>query len=177
MMLLAHIDAGIINTWGFAYVGGIIGLFSVSLLYVKAKIVERSNGAGETTKRSSLSVLGPGVIAIGGVCGVSLGLGTAGVLERAVGDDVDVSSVVLRLCDPADEPIVEDQDLHEDIEHAVDDLDAVAARAVHSELHAEGPTTNPDSLVDRLVMELTTSDGDRIDSCDAALGKRDSVDN
>ncbi len=38
MSLLARASAGVINTWGFAYVGGIVGLFNVSLLSVEERV-------------------------------------------------------------------------------------------------------------------------------------------
>lgn len=165
MTILAHLDAGLINTWGFAYVGGIIGLFTVALLYVKGTVGDGSSGAGNGAPQSSLALLGRGVIVVGGLCGVSLGLGIAGLLERAFVDDIDVSSVVQRLCEPG----AEDRDLHDDIEHAIDDLDAEAARAAHRDLHA-GPTIGPDfdMSVDRLVMALTSADGNTVESCAAS---------
>lgn len=165
MTILAHLDAGLINTWGFAYVGGIIGLFTVALLYVKGTLGDGSSRAGDGAPRSTLAVFGRGVIVVGGLCGVSLGLGLAGLLERAFVDDVDVSSVVQRLCEPG----AEDRDLHDDIEHAIDDLDAEAVRAAHRDLHA-GPSIGPEfeASVDRLVMALTAADGDPVESCAAS---------
>ena len=46
MSVLVH-GTGIINTWGVAYFGGVIGLFSVSLLDVRNKLATsgRSNRA------------------------------------------------------------------------------------------------------------------------------------
>lgn len=166
--LLAHAGAGLINTWGFAYVGGIIGLFSVSLLYVRGKVTEQSSIAGNSSKRSGLAALGPGVIVVGGVCGVSFGLGVGTLLERQFFDDIEVSSVVARLCETSYDPAVADQALHEDIGHVADDLDAVTARGVHRELHNGSlPAADRDMLVDRLVSELTAADGNQIASCKA----------
>lgn len=159
MTLLAHLDAGLINTWGFAYTGGIIGLFTMALLYVKGRVADGSTRSSAT--RSKLAVLGPGVIAAGGVCGVSLGLGIAGLLERTLVDEVDIASVVERLCAPG----AEGADLHDDIVHAIDDLSAEDAGAAHLELHAGLRTGD---AVDRLVLALTTADGDRVDSCESA---------
>lgn len=168
MTLLAHAGAGLINTWGFAYVGGIIGLFSVSLLYVKGKVTEQSSTAGQPSKRSGLAALGPGVIVIGGVCGVSFGLGTGSLLERQFFDDVEVSSVIERLCQTPYDPAVANQALHDDIGHVADDLDAATARGVHRELHDENlQAAERNLLVDRLVNELTAADGNQIASCDA----------
>lgn len=168
VVLLAHVSTGIINTWGFAYVGGIVGLFSVSLLYVKGKVTDRSSGVGQPSKRSGLAALGPGVIVAGGVCGVSFGLGGASLVERLFFDDVDVVAVVSQLCDPAYDPSAADPTLHDDIEHLADDLDATTARGVHRELHDDAldPAAR-ELLVDRLVAELTAAEGSRIASCEA----------
>ncbi|WP_040495351.1 hypothetical protein [Ilumatobacter nonamiensis] len=167
MNLLAHAGAGIINTWGLAYVGGVIGLFSVSLLYVKGKVTERSTVPGQTPKRSGLAALGPGVIFVGGVCGVSLGLGIGSFLERQFFDDVQVSEVVSELCDSTRDPLVADATLHDEVEHVIGDLDASAAQSVHRDLHDEGlPAAERDLLVDRLVSELTSADDNHVASCD-----------
>lgn len=124
--VLAHRGAGIINTWGFAYVGGVIGLFSVSLLYVKSKLA-----ANERSRTAGLASLGPVVIVVGGLCGVSLGLGIATILDSLLEDDeVEASEVDAALCDRrAEQPGFDDGDLHVDIEHLIDDLDAAVARA------------------------------------------------
>ena len=168
MSLLAHGAAGLINTWGFAYVGGIVGLFSVSLLYVKGKVVDEQITNERAGRRSKLAALGPGVIAVGGVCGVSFGLGTAGVLDRIVDDHVEVSEIVAELCSrPTELTLKMDDDLHDDIDHAIDDLDATAAGGAHRELHADN-LTEPDrtALVDRLVNELSEANGTPVTSCD-----------
>ncbi|MEP1122804.1 MAG: hypothetical protein ABJH68_02800 [Ilumatobacter sp.] len=168
MTLLAHAGAGLINTWGFAYVGGIIGLFSVSLLYVKGKVTEGSSIAGRPSRRSGLAVLGPGVIVVGGVCGVSFGLGAGSLLERQFFDDVEVSSVVERLCETSYDPAVAELSLHDDIGHVADDLDAATAQGVHRELHARNlQAEERNLLVDRLISELTAADGNQIASCEA----------
>lgn len=176
MSLLAHGGTGLINTWGFAYVGGIIGLFSVSLLYVKGKVSEHSSSAGQSPRRSALAALGPGVIVVGAVCGVSFGLGAAGVLERQFVDDIEPADVVARLCRSDSDAGAETEVLHDDIEHVIDDLEAVAASGVHAELHDERLRA-PDRarLIDRLVTELTDADRSRIASCDefARVGNDD----
>lgn len=170
MSLIAHGAAGFINTWGFAYVGGIIGLFSVSLLYVKGKVVDRENGA----RKSWLAALGPSVIAVGGVCGVSLGLGIAVVLDRVIVDDVAVAEVVSELClRSRDSAPVEDSELHDDLDHAIHDLNAALAAGAHRDLHAGGQSGSERAvLVDRLVNELTAADGEQINSCDDLVAGR-----
>lgn len=169
MSLLGHAAAGVINTWGFAYVGGIIGLFSVSLLYVKGKVDERPSTSRRSPKRSRLAALGPGVIVVGGLCGVSFGLGVASALERQFVDDIDVSDVVSRLCASDPGKLVETDALHDDIEHVVDDLDLVSASGVHSDLHDERSPADRELLVDRLVAELSTGNENRVGSCDEAV--------
>lgn len=167
MTLLAHAGDGLINTWGFAYVGGIIGLFSVSLLYVKGKVIDRSGMTGQRAKRSGLAALGPGVIVVGGVCGASFGLGASSLVESQFFDDVELSDVVERLCNTSYDPAAADRALHDDIAHVVEDLEAVSALGVHSELHdGDLQAAERNLLVDRLVSELTAADGNRISSCE-----------
>lgn len=161
MSVLAHGGAGIINTWGFAYVGGVIGLFSVSLLYVKSKLAtnERSRTAG-------LASLGPVVVVVGGLCGVSLGLGIATILDSLLEDDeVEASEVVAALCERrAEQPGFDDGDLHDDIEHLIDDLDAAVARAAHAAAHDAGPSDSAAS-VGRLIDEIVTAANGRTAPC------------
>ncbi len=95
MSVLAHGSAGLINTWGFAYVGGIVGLFVVSLLYVKARVEPRTP-SGRASIGQLIAAIGPMAIVVGGVCGVSLGLGLANVLESQFSDDAE-SIVVVEL--------------------------------------------------------------------------------
>ena len=58
MNLLGHSGADLINTWGFAYVGGVIGLFSLSLLYVKAPPAEAARRERQPAPRSACSAPG-----------------------------------------------------------------------------------------------------------------------
>jgi hypothetical protein len=94
MSVLAHGSTGLINTWGFAYVGGIVGLFVVSLLYVKARVELRTSPSGRVSVGQLIAAIGPIAIVVGGVCGVSLGLGLANVLESQFSDDAEVIVVV-----------------------------------------------------------------------------------
>lgn len=150
--LLAHGGTGIINTWGFAYVGGVIGLFTVSLLYVKSKLT-----TNDRSQRAGLASLGPVAILIGGLCGVSLGLGTATILDSQLDDDVEASEVVAALCERrAAQPDFDDGELHDDIEHLIDDLDAPSARAAHQTAHDVAPSDTATS-VGRLIDELVTA--------------------
>ena len=168
MTLLAHGGAGVVNTWGIAYTCGIIGLFSVSLLYVKGKVTERTAVDGTVSKRSLLAAIGPGAIAVGGVCGVSIGLGIAGIAESFFDHDVEVTEVVAELCQTSYGPAAIDGALHDDIEHVIDDLDDEASRTIHQQLH-DDPVTGDEALVvvDRLIVALTVADGQPATSCEA----------
>lgn len=137
MSVLAHGGAEVINTWGFAYVGGIIGLFSMSLVFVKARVNARSGRHPSNWLVQSLASFGRPVIVVGGVCGVSLGLGIAGLLGTIFVDDEDVDGVVAQLCElgrsaPGELP----SDLHDDVVHVIEDGELRAAAVAHGDLHA-----------------------------------------
>ena len=161
--LVAHGGADLINTWGFAYVGGIIGLFSLSLLYVKAKVDQRTDQTGATTLPRAVASLGPAVIVVGGVCGVSLGLGIAGLLDSAF-ESAEVDDVVAELCDlrtsgPTELPPA----LHDDILHVIDDNDLAAAEPRHSAFDAVAalPQATPQewaTTIDQLAAALVSDD-------------------
>ncbi len=163
MSLVAHGGADLINTWGFAYVGGVIGLFSLSLLYVKAKVDVRSDPSGANARARAVASLGPAVIVVGGVCGVSLGLGVAGLLDSAF-ESADVNDVVAELCDLRTfGPSEPTPGLHEEVLHVIDDSDLTAAQTPHRALHmmAASPETTPQewiAAIDHLASVLTDSD-------------------
>ncbi len=163
MSLVAHGGADLINTWGFAYVGGVIGLFSLSLLYVKAKVDVRSDLSGAATLARAVASLGPAVIVVGGVCGMSLGLGVAGLLDSAF-ERADPNDVVAELCDlrtiGPGEPA---PGLHEEVLHVIDDSNLTAAETPHRALHAmaAAPETTPQewtAAINDLASVLTDSD-------------------
>ena len=137
MSLVAHAGADLINRWGFAYVGGVIGMFSLALLYVKAKVDQRTDSAGPNAWARAIASLGPVVILVGGVCGVSMGLGIAGVLDTTLGGDANLSDVLADLCDLRfTEPQEPRAALHDGVVHVIDDLDLAAAAPEHRALHA-----------------------------------------
>ncbi len=168
MTLLAHGTTGVVNTWGMAYTFGIVGFFSVSLLYVKGKVTERTAVDGAAPKRSLLAAIGPGAIAVGGVCGVSIGLGIAGIAAPFFEHDVEVTEVVVALCQTVDDPSAINASLHDDIEHVIDDLDDDAARSVHQQLHNTALTDDETrTAIDRLIVALTVADGQPTTPCEA----------
>lgn len=162
--LLAHGGAGVINTWGFAYVGGIIGLFSLSLLYVKATLEQRNDPSRPGSLTAAIASIGPTVIVIGGVCGLSLGLGIGGLLDDAFSDDADLSAVLTDLCDlRASGPGPLASGLHDDVAHVIDDGDIVSAEPAHRALHdsAVAPDTTMQDWadsVDQLAAGLAAAD-------------------
>lgn len=169
--LLAHGGAGAINTWGFAYVGGDHGLFSMSLLYVKAKVAPPVTTPGRVPISHRVAAIGPVAIMIGGVCGVSFGLGLAGVLDGQFFVTAEVSEVVDDLCElrtPPAGPLR--SELHDDINHVITDLDVADAEAAHLSLHAaaaSSATPQPEwhRAIDDLVDLLNRADGSPQQSC------------
>ncbi len=75
MSLLAHAGSGIVNTWGFAYVGGVVGLITSSLYYVHRSVARRSEGGEAPTLPMRW------IVPIGFAAGISIGLGTGRLLE------------------------------------------------------------------------------------------------
>ena len=173
--MLAHGSTEAINTWGFAYTGGIMGLFVLSLLYVKTRVTRRAEPERPVTMADGIASFGPSVIAVGGVCGVSLGLGIATVLGTVFVNDDVVDDVLIALCDlRGAEPVELSADLHDDVEHAVDDLDAPAASAAHRALHeAAPPATSTDTewtdAIDQLFITLAAADSRSATTCEAVL--------
>ena len=167
MSMLAHVGSGAINTWGFAYVGGIIGLVSVSLLYVSARVTPPVANPGRVSIARRVAAIGPLAIAIGGVCGVSIGLGIAGALDDRFSETVDVNEVIhdlseLRVRPPG--PL--GSRLHDDVDHVITDLDAVDAEAAHRSLHeaAASPETSQlewNRAIDELMDSLDRAGEDR----------------
>lgn len=75
MSLLAHAGSDVVNTWGFAYVGGVVGLITSSLYCVHRSVALRSaDGAAPTFPMRW-------IVPIGFVAGISIGLGTGRLLE------------------------------------------------------------------------------------------------
>ncbi len=162
--VLAHGGTGIVNTWGFAYVGGIVGLFTMSLLYVKRKVSASTSDTGVVT---GLASLGPIVVVVGGVCGASFALGAATIVDSRLSSDVDASEVVAALCEGRGESRdFDDGELHDDIEHLIDDLDAPNARTAHQAAH-DGIPSNPaltSQSIDQLINELVDAADDDVDT-------------
>ncbi|MGD9999593.1 MAG: hypothetical protein AB7H92_19210 [Microbacteriaceae bacterium] len=89
MTVLAH--AGTIDTWGFAYAGGVIGAVVTSLWLVRHDVVHTRDtepGSGGRLPRSW--------VLVGLVCGVSLGLGVGRTLDRILTDDAEVNGAPSR---------------------------------------------------------------------------------
>ncbi len=168
--MLAHGGTEAVNTWGFAYVGGVIGLFSLSLLYVKGRLDQRDRPR-TNTPAVSIASLGPSMIVVGGVCGVSLGLGVAGLLNDVVDEDVNVDDIVMELCDMRTSGSYElSSGLHRDVVHAIDDLDLAAADGAHRTLH--NVATSPAAAeadwvesIDQLAAAFVASDDGTARAC------------
>lgn len=164
MSLLAHSTAGVINTWGFAYTGGIIGILSVSRLYVKARVEQPSATPGRTPVSQRIAATGPMAILVGGVGGPSLGFGLAGVVDRQLFEDAPFNEVVdecaLRLAPAA--PV--SSTLHDDVDHVISDLKASDAEPAHRAFHAAASSSTTaqqdwNDSIDGLVDALRRADG------------------
>ncbi|MGE3449735.1 MAG: hypothetical protein AB7H92_19370 [Microbacteriaceae bacterium] len=83
--VLAH-AGGAIDTWGFAYAGGVIGAVVTSLWLVRHDVVHtRDTDPGPRRRLSRSWVL------VGLVCGVSLGLGVGRALDHVLTDESEVN--------------------------------------------------------------------------------------
>ena len=171
MSLVAHGGADLINTWGFAYVGGVIGLFSLALLYVKATVDQRADPGGPNTWARATASLGPAIILVGGACGVSLGLGIAGILQTTLSEDAAVGDVLDELCElrstgPQEPPPA----LHDDVLHVIADLDRASAEPAHRALHDVATSPNATvqewaSSIDRFAASLAPNSTDAERTC------------
>jgi len=82
MSLLADAGAAEVNIWGFAYVGGIIGLFGSALYFVQRRLASTADTAPPT----KLASIGRLIVVVGALTGAGLGLGT-GLIVQAVRSD------------------------------------------------------------------------------------------
>ena len=154
MSLLAHAGSGMVNTWGFAYVGGVVGLISSALYYVHRSVLLRS-GAGPATRFSMRWI-----VPIGFVAGISIGLGTGRLLASALDAPPTADELVTDVCramsqgDPA-----AFADVHDDLEHFTADTDAPLVAAAHDALD-RAIVVSPDRIgaeAHRLVAALAPS--------------------
>lgn len=99
MSLLAYSSAGAINTWGFAYVGRRDRRALQRLaVYVKARVEPQRATSTRVTLGHRIAAIGPIAIAIGGMCGASLGLGFANLLDSQFFEAAEVDDVIDDLC-------------------------------------------------------------------------------
>ncbi len=94
MSLFAHVGPGEINTWGFAYAFGVVGLISSSLLYVRGTVENRAARPSRAPIAQTIAAIGPVAIVIGGVCGVSFGLGFARIIDSVFLENAAVAEFV-----------------------------------------------------------------------------------
>lgn len=78
VMQFAH-AAGVIDPWGWAYAGAVIGAVLTGLVIVRTEVGRRNGGRDAPVAR-----IPRWSIAVGFVCGGSFGLGLAGLVERVV---------------------------------------------------------------------------------------------
>lgn len=129
MSLLAHAGSGLVNTWGFAYVGGVVGLISSALYYVHRSVLLRS-GTGPAPRFSMRWI-----VPIGFVAGISIGLGTGRLLASALDAPPTADELVTDVCRAmgAGDPGAF-ADVHDDLEHFTSDTDAPLVAAAHEAL-------------------------------------------
>lgn len=143
VIVLAHSGAGLVNTWGFAYVGGVLGVFSAALIFVKGSI-PTSRAATHTGESRLARLSRPSrpsrpsrfIIVIGAVSGVSMGLGVGRLLESWLTDTPQVTELVSALCAASTEgpDWAALSARHDDITHVIDDLSLESAAAAHQRL-------------------------------------------
>ena len=128
--MLAHGD-GLINAWGFAYTGGVVGAI-VTALWLVHHDVARS----PRTERVGASVgrLPRWLVLVGLVCGISLGFGGSRLIDRTLQDTPDPLDVATRLCDAAANQPDELVNVHSDLEHVVNDLGSPDLERAHTSL-------------------------------------------
>lgn len=129
MTLVAH-TAGLIDAWGFAYVGSVLGAVVSGLWIVRSEIGDRSSRARYQVPRWT--------ILVGFVCGGSLGLGSARMLEHALSDPPNAASVAREVCaaGAAADVAVRLSRVHADIDHIARDVgESAALDEAHTRLH------------------------------------------
>lgn len=153
MTLVAHAGSGIVNTWGFAFVGSVLGIFTTSLFFVHRTVTLRAE-RGSTTAEYPFRW----IILAGFVGGISIGLGTARLLDAMLEDTPTAADLVRELCTAADSgrPDAFD-DVHIRLVHYTDDTgDAVVVEA-HTRLDlavARAPDQTPTSEVAGIIEAL-----------------------
>lgn len=157
MSLLAHTGSGLINTWGFAYVGGVISLVTAALYYVHRTIAHRAS----SPRSASRSYPFRAIVPLGFVCGVSIGLGSGRLLESAIDTAPNTAELVQEICAAAatDQPGAFDA-IHDDIEHYAADRSDNAVTQAHTNLDnaiANNPERLPTEIM-RLLATLDTAD-------------------
>ena len=167
MTLLAHGGAGVVNTWGIAYTFGIIGLFSVSLLYIKGKVTERT--AVNAPLRSGRYWLrsAPASLRSAGSAESRSAWASQGSPNRSSITTSRSPKSSPSCAKTIDDPSAIDGALHDDIEHVIDDLDDDPSRTIHQQLHDDPVTGDEALVVDRLIIALTVADGQPATSCEA----------
>lgn len=168
MSLVAHAGSGLVNTWGFAYVGGVVGLISSALYYVHRSVLLRSGTGPEP--RFSMRWIVP----IGFVAGISIGLGTGRLLASAFEAPPTADELVTDVCRAVTAGHRDAfADVHDDLEHFTSDTDAPLVAAAHEALD-RAIVASPDQIsveAHRLVAALDPSaDGSGSPCATAELG-------
>lgn len=144
LALLAH--GGLINPWGLAYTGGVIGTVTTALWIARHNVALNT----DAPRRARLPRW---FIPVGFACGVSLGLGVGGLLERLFATTPDALGVARQLCDLT-EPTDETAELHEDLDHLADDLEHGPLARAHADLHAAATTADSQAAAAAIIRQL-----------------------
>lgn len=81
--MLAH-GNDLINTWGFAYTGGVIGTFATALWLVHHDLRRKSDTGDGSTPSARLPRW---LVLVGLIGGISIGLGVGRLLDGAIHDE------------------------------------------------------------------------------------------
>lgn len=99
MSLLAHVESAGVNVWGFAYVGGIVGLFASGLYFVQRRLAPTADTAPST----KLASIGRLIVVVGALTGAGLGLGIGLIIEAVGSDSHSEATIVVQVQAPPPE--------------------------------------------------------------------------
>lgn len=152
MSLLAHAGSGLVNTWGFAYVGGVIGLFAAALYFVHRTIAIRASSPQPANRSGPFRAIVP----LGFVCGVFIGLGTGRLLESAIETTPTASELFQQICVAAESGRPDAFDaVHDDIDHYAGDQSNKTIARAHTNLDT-AIVNKPEAILTEITRLLTT---------------------
>lgn len=160
--LIAHAGGGFINTWGFAYVGGVVGFFTSALFYVHRTITLRAANS------PAQSYPFRWIVPVGFLAGISIGLGLGQLLESTFESAPTADELVGQLCRtiPGREGAFDP--LHADINHFIADNDNPSVMTAHDALDAAiAQDREVSPAVAKMIAALDASSTSQNPTCDS----------